>query len=233
VVNPAPGQNEYSATPLTWSIGVIGLFALGMVAQFFAAVLIAGANERLDGGNPTLGSAFSKASSRTGSILGWSIVNSTVGMILSAIREKAGFLGVAVTSLIGAAWNVITWLAVPVIIVEGVGPITAIKRSVQLLKQTWGENLIAQIGLGAIGLVLMLPAMVLFGLLFFAIPVVAIALFILYIAVVGSVMAALSAIYRTALYRFAVGLPNGDAFSDDVLARAFRTKSGGAGRLMR
>jgi hypothetical protein len=233
VVNPAPGQNAYNATPLTWAVGIVGLFLIGMIAQFFAAVLIAGANERLEGGNPTIGSAISKASTRTGSILGWSIVNSTVGMILNAIREKAGFLGVAVTSLIGAAWNVITWLALPIIIVEGVGPITAIKRSVLLLKQTWGENLIAQIGFGAIGSLLLIPGVLVFGALIFVIPWVAIPLLFLYIAVVGSVMGALSAIYRTALYRFAVGLPNGEAFSEDVLAGAFRTKGGVVNRLMR
>src|SRR4051812_14368098 len=57
VVNPAPGQNEYSASPLTWAVGIVGLFVIGLVAQFFAAVLVAGANQRLEGGSPTLGSA--------------------------------------------------------------------------------------------------------------------------------------------------------------------------------
>src|SRR3954469_1078427 len=86
VVNPAPGQNAYSATPVTWAVGIVALFVVGVIAQFFAAVLIAGANERLEGGGPTLGSAFAKASSRGGSILGWSVINSTVGLILSFIR---------------------------------------------------------------------------------------------------------------------------------------------------
>ena len=48
-------------------------FVVGFIAQFFTAVLIAGANERLEGGNPTIGSAFGKASSRVGSILGWAV----------------------------------------------------------------------------------------------------------------------------------------------------------------
>ena len=190
-----------------------------MIAQFFAAVLIAGANERLEGGSPTLGSAFRKASTRSTSIFGWAIINSTVGLILQAIRERAGFLGVIVTSLIGAAWNVITWLAVPIIIVEGVGPIVAIKRSALLLKQTWGENLIAQIGFGLIGFLVTLPGWLILGGLSFLLPIVFIPLLIVYLAVVGSVLAALSAIYRTALYRFAVGLPTGDTFDQQALAR--------------
>ena len=50
---------------------------IGIVAQFFGAVLVAGANERLEGGNPTIASAFAKASSRFGSILGWAVINAT------------------------------------------------------------------------------------------------------------------------------------------------------------
>jgi len=233
VVNPAPGQNEYSASPLTWGVGVVGLFVIGLVAQFFAAVLVAGANERLEGGNPTLGRAFAKAGSRGSSIVGWSVVNSTVGLVLSFIRQNAGFLGAIATSLVGAAWNVVTWLAIPIIIVEGVGPIVAIKRSVLLLKQTWGENLIAQIGLGIVGMLVMLPGIIVFGLVTIAIPLLGLPLLFVYLAVVGSIMAALGAIYRTALYRFAVGLPTGEVFDDEVLAGAFRTKGQGKARFFR
>jgi len=233
VVNPAPGQNEYNASPLTYAVGIVGLFVIGMVAQFFAAVLVAGANERLEGGNPTLGSAFAKASSRGGSIIGWSAMNSTVGLILSFIRERAGFLGAIITSLIGAAWNIITWLAVPIIIVEGVGPIAAVKRSAQLLRQTWGENLLAQAGLGIVGLLVILPGVLVFGVVSVVIPLVGIPLLVLYIGIVASILTALGAIYRTALYRFAVGLPIGETFPEQALAGAFRAKGSGPSRFLR
>ncbi len=233
VTNPAPGENAFNTTPMTWTVGIIGIFVLGMVAQFFGAVLVAGANERLEGGDPTIGSALSKASTRTGSILGWSAINSTVGVILSAIRERAGFLGVLVTTLVGAAWNVVTWLAVPIIIVEGIGPIAAIKRSALLLKQTWGENLIAQIGLGFVGALVMIPGMIVLGGLSLLVPIVGIPLLFIYVAVAGSIMAALGAIYRTALYRFAVGLPIGDSFPESALAGAFKVKGDGISKFLR
>ena len=232
VKNPPAGQSDWNVTPLTWSIGVVGVFVIGMVAQFFAAVLIAGANERLEGGHPTLRSAFAKASSRTGSILGWSVVNATVGMVLSSIRQRAGFLGDIAAGLFGAAWNVITWLALPVIVVEGLGPIAAIKRSVEMLKQTWGENIIAQIGLGALGMVVMLPGMVVFGALAWLVPLLGIPLLGIYFVVVASIMSALGSIYRTALYRFAAGLPAGGAFQQEALAGAFRQKGGAVDRLL-
>jgi hypothetical protein len=229
VTNPAPGQNDLNATPVTYVVGVIGLFAFGMVAQFFTGALVAGANERLEGGNPSLGRAFSKATTRCGPILGWAILNSTVGLLLQMLRERAGFLGAIVAGFIGGAWNVITWLALPIIIVEGIGPIAAVKRSAHLLRQTWGENIIAQGGLAVIGLLAFLPGLVVFGLVSVALPLLGIPLLFVYLVVIGSVMAALGAIFRTALYRFAAGLPTGEVFDQQALEGAFRVKKGKVG----
>lgn len=225
ISNPAPGQDDFAMTPVSWAVGIVGLFIIGLVSQMFAATLIAAANERLDGGSFTMGQAFSKATSRTPAILGWSAINSTVGVVLQAVRDKAGFLGDIAAGLVGAAWNVVTWLVLPIIVVEGVGPIVAIKKSANLLKTTWGENLFAQAGMGFIGFLLMLPGLVLFGALSFAVPVAGIPLLLIWIVVIGCLMSALGAIYRTALYRFAVGLPLGDVFTHDELAAAFKPKS--------
>jgi hypothetical protein len=224
IANPAPGQDDFSLTPVSWVIGIVGLFIIGLVSQMFAATLIAAANERLNGGSYTMGQAFSKATTRTPSILGWSAINSTVGLVLQAIRDKAGFLGDVAAGLIGAAWNVVTWLVLPIIIIEGIGPIAAIKKSANLLKTTWGENLFAQAGIGLIGFLLMLPGILIFGGLSFVLPVVGIPLLFIWVVVISCLMSALGAIYRTALYRFAVGLPNGDAFTQDELSGAFKPK---------
>ena len=224
IANPAPGQDDFSLTPASWAIGIVGLFIIGLVSQMFAATLIAAANERLDGGNFTMGQAFSKATTRTPSILGWSAINSTVGLVLQAIRDKAGFLGDLAAGLIGAAWNVVTWLVLPIIIIEGIGPIAAIKKSANLLKSTWGENLFAQAGIGLIGFLLMLPGILIFGALSFVLPIVGIPLLFIWVVVISCLMSALGAIYRTALYRFAVGLPNGDVFTQEELSGAFKPK---------
>jgi hypothetical protein len=230
IADPVAGQDDFAATPATWIVGIVGLFILGMIAQFFAATLVAGANERLEGGSPTLGSAISKASTRVAPVLGWAALNSTVGVVLNAIRDKAGFIGDIVVGMIGAAWGVVTWLVLPIIIVEGIGPIAAVKRSAVLLKSTWGENLFAQMGLGLVGFLVMLPGILVFGAVSFAIPLAGIPLLIIWIAVIGSIMSALGAIYRTALYRFAVGLPSGAAFSNEELVGAFAVKKSRSAR---
>ena len=217
----AAGQTTTQANPAAVVLGIIGLLIVATITQLFAGALVAGANERFEGGNPTLGSSFSKAMTRFGSIVGWTATNATVGVVLSALREKAGFLGDIVVSLIGAAWNIVTWLVMPVIIVEGIGPLAATKRSAVLIKSKWGENLIAQGGLGLFGLLLVLPGVIVFGALSSALPIVGIPLLVVYLAVAFTVLSALGAIFRTALYRFSAGLPVGDAFSETMLVGTF------------
>lgn len=223
----AAGETTTSANPAAIALGIIGLLIVAIITQVFAGALVAGANERFEGGNPTLGSSFSKAMTRFGSIVGWTATNATVGVVLSAVREKAGFLGDIVVSLIGAAWNIVTWLVMPVIIVEGIGPLAAAKRSAVLIKSKWGENLIAQGGLGLFGLLLVLPGVIAFVALSSVLPVVGIPLLVLYLAVVFTVLSALGAIFRTALYRFSAGLPVGDVFSESMLVGTFGTKRAG------
>src|SRR5690606_6938929 len=92
-----------------------------------------------------------------GRIVQWAVITATVSVVLSIIRDKLGFLGDIVAGLVGGAWEVLTFLTVPVILDEDLGPISALKRSGQLFKQTWGENLVARLGLGLLGVVLMLP----------------------------------------------------------------------------
>ncbi|MCU0310521.1 MAG: DUF6159 family protein [Acidimicrobiales bacterium] len=224
VSDPAPGQDGVQASPVSYAVGLVGLFFIGIVAQFFTAVLIAGANERLAGGSPTLSSAAAKAWEHFTPVVAWAAINVTVGLVLSAIADRTGPLGDVVLRLVGAAWNVVTWLALPAIVIEGTGPVEGIKRSVHLLKTTWGENLIAQGGLGIITFLVTLVGVVVLGALSAVVPIVGIPLLVVYIGVTSAVLSALGGIYRAALYRYAVGLPNGEAFSDATLAGAFRAR---------
>jgi hypothetical protein len=220
----AAGQSEYSPTPLTYAVGAVGYLLITFVVTFFAAALVAGARERLLGGNPTLGSAFATAGSRLGAIVLWSLLTGTVGLILNTIQQRAGFLGQIVVRLIGMAWQIVTWLAVPVIVVEGTGPLTSLKRSAHLFRQTWGENLIGQVGFGLVGFVFMAPGLVIAALLMVTMPVVGMVVGIVWIAVVSVVLSTLSGIFRTALYHYAAGQPVPPEFGRDELAAAFEPR---------
>jgi hypothetical protein len=220
-----PGNaTSLQATPLTYVVGAIGYLAITFVVTYFTAVLVSGAHQYLTGGNPTLGTAFAQASSRLGKIFAWAMLTGTVGLILQAIRSRAGFLGQIVVSLVGMAWEIVTWLAVPVVVVEGSGAIDSLKRSAGLFKKTWGENLVAQAGFGILGMLLMLPAVAISLLVGVAIPVAGLGIAALWVAVVSVVLSALNGIFRTALYMYAAGEQAPAQFSKEELDSAFAPK---------
>jgi len=215
-----------------WALIVLFYLVEYLVIIFFNAALVSAAMVRLKGGDPSLGDGLRGAWSHIGAILGWAAISATVGLVLQALRERGGIAGVIAAGLGGMAWNIITFLVIPVLVVEGVSPIQGIKRSASLLKKTWGEQIIGNAGIGLI-----------FGLIGVAIAVVGITLGVLVIGagvtwagvaiivvavlavvIVAMLSATLRGIYSAALYQYAVGGDTG-VFSQDVLAGAFRPKS--------
>ena len=195
-------------------IVVYGLAAmvLGVIAVFFNGALVAGAHERLTGGDPTVRSAIGRAFARIGGLVPWAIITTTVGLILQALRDRAGWLGRIVTHMLEMAWEVVTFLTVPAIVIDNVGAIEGLKRSASLLRNTWGENIAARVGFGLLGFVLIIPAAVVAGLfiasgwtVLMAIGIIAAAA---WVAVVMVVLTALNAVFQTALYLYATtGMP--------------------------
>jgi len=229
------GSDQYTMNVASWILTACTYVAVAFVQTYFLAALCAGANERLRGHDTNLGRALAVANARLHRILPWAIVSATVSMIIQAIEERFGFLGRIIGSLLGAGWAVLTFLAVPIIVFEDVGPVVALKRSGTLLKQTWGENVVAQLGFGLLGLVAMLPVLAVgflaigAGSVVVAIPLIAIC--VVWIAMVATVLAALSGIYRTALYRYAMDGEVPAAFAGIDFATAFTRKQSRSGRL--
>jgi hypothetical protein len=222
----ADGSTSLGPTPLTWVVGAVAYLLITFVVTFFAAALVAGARERLMGGQPTLSSAFSTASARLPEIFLWSLLTGTIGLVLSFIENRGGLVVRLVSRLIGMTWRIVTWLAVPVIVAEGTGPVTSLKRSAGLFRQTWGENLAGQVGFGLVGLLAMLPGLVIAGLLMVNLPVAGIVVGFLWVAGVSVVLSTMSGIFRTVLYQFASGGPLPPEFDHATLAAAFRPRRG-------
>ena len=120
------------------------------VIFFFNSALVGAAMIRLDGGDPTVRDGLRIAAGKALPILGYAAIAATVGMILRAVQERAGFLGRLVAGFLGVAWTLASFLVVPVLVSRDIGPVDAVKESAALLRKTWGENLIGQGGVGLV-----------------------------------------------------------------------------------
>lgn len=202
------------------------------VTIFCNAAIVGAAHIRLKGGDPTIRDGFRIAFEHLGSVLSYAVISATVGMVLQSISERSGALGRIVISLLGAGWSIVTFLVVPVLVIEGVGPVEAIKRSFSLLKTTWGEQIAGNLGMGFVfGLVY--GAVILLGtlLLVLAIASSSVALIItaaslmgLSLVMVGLIQGTMQGIYTTAVYQYATTGNAGEFFDPEMVKHAFKQK---------
>lgn len=213
-------------------LGFLFYFCQYSVIIFFNCALVGAAMIRLDGGDPSLRDGFDAAKSSLPSILGYAAIAATVGVLLQGMKSRDNnFIVRLIGSGLGAAWTLATFLVVPVLVSRNIGPIDALKESVALLRRTWGENAIGNVGIGAaFGLITFLFMLVGAGLTFAAYQValpLAIGvgvLFLLGVLLLGIYQAALSGVYSAALYRYAVSHEAPAAFRGAMLEDAFRSK---------
>jgi hypothetical protein len=195
------------------------------VGIFFQAAVIAGATERMRGGDPTVRSALAAAGRRAGAILMWAVAAATVGMLLRAIQQRVGIVGRIVVALVGAGWSLATFFIVPVLVLEDRPVGHSLRRSVSVFKTTWGESMVGGVTLGAASMVAWVTLVAIVGLLAWAgLGVVA-----LVTGAAGAILlmlffSALQGIYVASLYRYAVEGHATSGFDADVLAQAFVPK---------
>jgi len=209
------------------------MLALATVAASWAvaigqAAIVAGAAQRMDGHDPTVGSAFAVARTRMVRLLEWAVVATAVPILIDQLERRIGLAGRIVGWLGNVAFSVLSFLALPIIVFEDVGAVEAFKRSSSLLRQTWGEQVAFSFGIGLLGFLVALPAVVLGGAVaaspLVVVQVLGVAAAIAWIVLVAAVTSALSAVFKTALYRYGRGLPVDCSFTDQDLAAAFRSR---------
>ncbi|MCL4870567.1 MAG: hypothetical protein KJ063_16515 [Anaerolineae bacterium] len=217
-------------------VGFLVLFVFYVVQYFVIffcnTALVGAALIRLNGGDPTVADGFRIALKHAPSIAGYALIAATVGIILRWLSERGGMIGRLVVSLIGFAWNIATYLVVPVLVMEEVGPVEAIKRSASLLRKTWGEQLVGNFGLGAVfGLVTVLLILLMVPLIAAAVALqnliligLVVITFVMAFILLGLVNSALSGIYAAAVYNYAANGKTGDFFDPEIIKHAFRSK---------
>ncbi|MBA3825387.1 MAG: hypothetical protein H0X24_15995 [Ktedonobacterales bacterium] len=241
-------QDPSTTTPAQRAIGIVVLFlyylAMAIVTIYTNAALTSAVFRGLAGQSATVGDGFAAANARLGKIVGFAAITATVGVLLSLVRNagsrEGNGIGAIITSLVaglvGLAWNIATFLVIPVLVAENIGPIESIKRSAGMLQQTWGRQIVGNFSIGGIfglltlgiGVVIGLPTYALFSATHsFIILVAGIALFAVVAVLLSLIQGAMNSIFRASLYRFAssgqvVYYPQG------VLQGAFTARPSGA-----
>jgi hypothetical protein len=202
------------------------------VIIFFQTALTGAALMHLRGEPTSVAAGFALARSRLPTILGYALIAATVGMLLRMVQERLGLIGRLVIGFIGLAWTVATFLVVPVLASKDVGPVDAVRESVELLKRSWGENLIGNGGMGLVFGLLMFVAVLVAAVLIggaLALHSVAAVLLVAVVAVLGLILlgliqASLQGIYSAALYRYAEAGEASVGFDQALLEQAFAPK---------
>jgi hypothetical protein len=202
------------------------------VIIFFQTALTGVALMHLRGEPTSVGAGFALARSKLPQILGYALIAATVGLLLRMIQERLGLIGRVVVGFIGLAWTVATFLVVPVLASKDVGPVDAVKESVELLKRSWGENLIGSGGIGVVfGLLMVLAVLVSALLIGGAVAmqsivaiVVAAVVVVLGFVLLGLIQSSLHGIYAAALYRYAEAGEASVGFDQALLQQAFVPK---------
>jgi hypothetical protein len=212
-------------------------FACTFIIVFFNSALVFCAMQCFAGKEPSVREGLATAAGRLPQILAWSFVAATVGVVLNALqnflKDKLGFLGALLGGIGEIAWSVVTYFVVPVLVVDGVGPIQAVKRSSAILRRTWGEAAGGEGGLGIISFLLMLPVVLVIGLVGSAgrelhadaaTAVVLASIVVPYVLALTVVFTALGTIFRTGAYIYATTGKAPSSMDPALLQGAFHKK---------
>lgn len=224
-VNGTLEQNN----PMYGVAAIAAIYLSTFIVIFFNVALAACAARSLRGEDTTVGEGLSAAMRRIGPIVGWTLVAGTVGLILQILENRFPIAGRIAVWIAGAAWAIATFFVIPVIAMEGTGPIRSLKRSVSVVKAKWGEGATGQVAISAVtGLIFFAIVLVgggagyaLFsvGLTPLAVAVGAIA--VAAVILVAIISSALNSIFRVAVYQYAATGQTPAAFDSQLVQSAF------------
>lgn len=228
-------SNEQSVTHTQWAIligsFIVFLFIATFITLFFNAALTACTLQLMKEKDCQISSGIKTALKRIHVIFLWSLVMTTFGLIIQVIQNLSRrwrILEIIIASVLSITWSIATFFVIPTLVVENKSPIDAFKRSMQLMRETWGESLISSGGI----------AIIMFGFFMVSLLPLAIGLHlkgsvhivpglitttVLFI-IVMLISTTLQTILRSGLYLYATHDPNVGAFDPNLLKFMFKSK---------
>ncbi len=206
-----------------WLVAVVAGVLVMFVSVVSHATIIARVMARFHGESVTNTQAARAALTKAPQLMAWAFINYVVISILRNIGNR-GILGAIVGTLLRAGWLVASFFVVPVILFEDKGAVGAIKRSVELCRSRWGENIVGNGALGVIGFVAVLLDVlvsVALGMVFAPLGAVVGAIGL---AAIMLVLTVATAAFNAALYWYAVTDQSPGQYSVGDLQSAYRQK---------
>ncbi|MFN8160642.1 MAG: DUF6159 family protein [Solirubrobacterales bacterium] len=214
-------------------LAIAGFYLLVLIGIYFSVGLAAAADLLFRGESARVSEGLAVARSRFSQVAGWAAVSAVVGTLLSLLESEGGAFGQILGRLLDIGWSLITFLAVPVIAIEGTGPFGTLKRSASIFRERWGQQITGNFAIGgAVFLLGFVPGAILIvgGVLLWASSGFAGALLVIVgaivVAVAMLVSRALGGIFGVALYRYATEGEAVGGFTADELESAVRRRRG-------
>ncbi|UDY34536.1 DUF6159 family protein [Dermatobacter hominis] len=227
------------------AIAVVGAVIAGLTAaNLQLAALVSATDDVLHGRPLDHDAARSAAHAKLGTLVRWSAISVAVGALVGFIRGDSDngivvqIVRTLLAGIVASLWAIVTTLVLPIIVLEQVGTVAAIKRSASIIRGTWGESVFGTVRIGArFGLVFALPGTLLLaggialGLIVRSTPAIAAGAVLAVVGVglifIGAVKAATCRnVFGIALYRWATGDGALGPFTDADLRGAVRTRGG-------
>ncbi|MEU3462033.1 DUF6159 family protein [Streptomyces sp. NPDC006733] len=181
-----------------------GYLLLGFAFTLCSAAMICAVDDVLRGEPARIGTSYRRALRHWPRLLAWSLLNTTVLLLIRQL-ERIPVVGWVLSTLFSSGWAIATYLALPAMMVDGLGVVESTRRSARLLRETFSRQV-----WGSLWIALPMVFSVIIGFAAFMLaaesndPGLAIAggafavLILLGALLVGTT---LSGIFRTALYR--------------------------------
>ena len=218
-----------TTTGMDAALYVLAFFSAYFVVIFFNAALISAALERLRGGDPNVSSGLAHALAHIHTLLGWSIIAATVGLILQLLRaNQRNAIARIVIDMIGGIWEFLTFFVIPILVSENVGPFGAIKRSSGLVRKTWGRQITASFGFMIVYILAVIVGLAPAYLVGMVSGTAGMVVGVLTVGLALCTVQALEGIFKAALYEFAMGEKPAE-FELRTLQNAYRPAPEGAG----
>ncbi len=208
-------------TPVVLVMFFVMYLVLYFFVIYFNVAVVGCAMIRYEGGDPTIGDGFRTANRHIWAIFKWAMVSATVGLILKALERRGGLVGKIVAVAGGVAWSIATYFVLPVLVFEKAGVFGSVKKSVEIMRKTWGEAFIGGLSLfmvffflGFLGIIPIVLGFYIGGLTGIIVGFIIAFVYWMVLAAIASVA---KTAFITALYRYATTGKVAPGFTPDSI----------------